>query len=77
MSLYQWQEERIDIINILCYIYYRRDRYDECVDACVYGSIKQNRINVAFVKESVDKCWEVFYSIGVLNSEKVSRALMI
>ena len=32
---------------------FRRDRFDECVDACVYGSIKQNRVNVAFVKESV------------------------
>ena len=31
---------------------FRRDRFDECVDACVYGSIKENRINVAFVKES-------------------------
>jgi hypothetical protein len=31
---------------------FRRDRYDECVDACVYGSIKENRVNVAFVKES-------------------------
>ena len=31
---------------------FRRDRFDECVDACVYGSIKQNRVNVAFVKES-------------------------
>ena len=31
---------------------FKKDRYDECVDACVYGSIKQNRINVAFVKES-------------------------
>ena len=32
---------------------FRRDRFDECVDACVYGSIKQNSVNVAFVKESV------------------------
>ena len=33
---------------------FKRDKYDECVDACVYGSIKKNRINIAFVKESVD-----------------------
>ena len=26
------------------------DRYDDCVEACVYGKIKQNRVNVAFVK---------------------------
>ncbi len=32
---------------------FKKDRYDECVDACVYGRIKQNRINVAFIKESV------------------------
>ena len=31
---------------------FKRDRFDECVDACVYGSIKKNRVNVAFVKES-------------------------
>ncbi len=33
---------------------FRNDRYDECVDACVYGSIKKNRKNVGFVKESLD-----------------------
>jgi len=33
---------------------FRKDRYDECVDACVYGSIKKNRVNVGFMKESVD-----------------------
>ena len=32
---------------------FKKDRFDECVDACVYGRIKQNRINVAFIKESV------------------------
>jgi len=26
------------------------DRYDDCVEACVYGKIKQNRVNIAFVK---------------------------
>ena len=30
---------------------FRKDRFDECVDACVYGSIKKNRVNVGFVKE--------------------------
>ena len=30
---------------------FKRDRFDECVDACVYGSIKKNRVNVGFVKE--------------------------
>jgi len=32
---------------------FKKDRFDECVNACVYGRIKQNRINVAFIKESV------------------------
>ena len=32
---------------------FKKDRFDECVDACVYGRIKKNRINVAFIKESV------------------------
>ena len=32
---------------------FKKDRFDECVDACVYGRIKENRINVAFIKESV------------------------
>lgn len=26
------------------------DRYEDCVEACVYGTIKKNRINVAFQK---------------------------
>lgn len=29
---------------------FTRDRYDDCVEACVYGKIKQNRVNVGFVK---------------------------
>ena len=33
---------------------FKNNRYSECLDACVFGSIKQNRINVGFVKESVD-----------------------
>ena len=32
---------------------FKKDRFDECVNACVYGRIKQNRINVAFIKETV------------------------
>ena len=30
---------------------FTKDRYDECVDACVYASIKKNRVNVGYVKE--------------------------
>ena len=33
---------------------FKNNRYSECLDACVFGSIKQNRVNVGFVKESVD-----------------------
>ena len=29
---------------------FTRDRYEDCVEACVYGTIKQNRINVKFQK---------------------------
>ena len=29
---------------------FTRDRYDDCLEACVYGNIKKNRINVGFVK---------------------------
>ena len=32
---------------------FTREQYDTCVEACVIGSIKQNRINVGFIKESV------------------------
>jgi len=37
---------------------FTKDRYDECVDACIFGSIKKNPVNVGFVKESV-------YSLGM------------
>ena len=33
---------------------FKNNRYSECLDACVFGSIKQNRVNVGFIKESVD-----------------------
>ena len=29
------------------------DKFDMCVEACVIGSIKRNRINIGFIKESV------------------------
>lgn len=29
---------------------FTRDRYDDCLEACVYGNIKKNRVNVGFVK---------------------------
>jgi hypothetical protein len=32
---------------------FKRHMIDECIDACVYGAIKQNRINIKFVKEPV------------------------
>ena len=32
---------------------FRNHLYNECVDACVYGTIKKNTKNVGFVKESV------------------------
>ena len=32
---------------------FKKDRFDECFDACVYGTIKKNTKNVGFTKESV------------------------
>ena len=32
---------------------FKSDRYDDCVDACVYGKIKKNPVNVKFIKEEV------------------------
>ena len=32
---------------------FRNHLYNECVDACVYGTIKKNTKNVGFVKQSV------------------------
>jgi hypothetical protein len=32
---------------------FTRDKYNECKDACIFGSIKKNRVCVRFVKESV------------------------
>ena len=31
-------------------IRFTKDRYYECVDACIFGSIKKNSVNVGFVK---------------------------
>ena len=33
---------------------FRNHLYNECVDACVFGDINKNPVNVGFVKESVD-----------------------
>jgi len=33
---------------------FTKDKYDECVDACIFGSIKKNPTYVGFVKESVE-----------------------
>jgi len=43
-------------------IRFTKDRYYECVDACIFGSIKKNSVNVGFVKESVE---EIYSSLGV------------
>ena len=39
-----------------------KDKYDECVDACIFGSIKKNQTYVGFVKESVE---EIYSPLGV------------
>ena len=32
---------------------FKSNRYDECVNACVYGSVQKNSVWVKFVQESV------------------------
>jgi hypothetical protein len=41
---------------------FTKDKYDECVDACIFGSIKKNQTYVGFVKKSVE---EIYSSLGV------------
>tara|TARA_R100000152_G_C6702467_1_gene131706 strand:+ start:98 stop:820 length:723 start_codon:yes stop_codon:yes gene_type:complete len=34
-------------------IKFKSDRYDDCVNACVYGTLKKNPTNVKFIKEGI------------------------